>query len=117
MKKLVIGLVLAGVGTLGVAPAYADTVVNGPQWCRDNNQGRNEIPGFAVGSNPPIPVCYPPNEVPGLFYIHGMPTGSHPVDPANLMGDWAIPDPKPPAPYMWQKDPGVWQGPCPPTCP
>ncbi|PEG38384.1 hypothetical protein CQY20_13130 [Mycolicibacterium agri] len=20
-------------------------------------------------------------------------------------------------PYMWQKDPGVWQGPCPPTCP
>lgn len=29
----------------------------------------------------------------------------------------SAPPPSTPAPYMWQKDPGVWQGPCPPTCP
>ena len=69
------------------------------------------VPGLFIAAPPSIPRI-----------MAELRPGSHSTDPANAWADWVIPDgsqpaPRGPKPYMWQKDPGAWQGPCPPTCP
>lgn len=70
------------------------------------------IPGLFIAAPPTIPRI-----------MERLRPGSYSTDAGDAWADWVIPDgsvPAPPQgriPYMWQKNPGAWQGPCPPTCP
>lgn len=128
MSKLAV-LVTATVAALAVAPtAHADVTWTVQQICATKSPGT--VPMTIVGS--PEITCAKPESLPGLFIAAPMTIprimadfrpGSYSTDPANVWADWVIPDgsvpvarPSMPAPYMWQTEPGVWQGPCPPTC-
>lgn len=120
---------------LALAPvAHADYTWTVHQICSEHGQNLVPMPIFAS----PEVTCADPaywratGTVPGLFIaapqsipriMAQLRPGSYSTNPGNGWADWVIPDgsqpapPKGPEPYMWQKDPGVWQGPCPPTCP
>lgn len=116
------------------SPAHADSTATVQQICAEAGAG---LVPMVVAASAEL-TCGDPaywrrtGTIPGLFISAPPPLsqtatrlhqGAYPVDTANPWSDWVIPtgsEPAPPtgpAPYMWQTDPGVWQGPCPPTCP
>lgn len=132
--KLVAGATSA-IALLALAPiAHADNSWTVQQIC--DAKGPNLV-AMQIFASPEVTCADPAywaktGTVPGLF-IAAPPSiprimellrpGSYSTDPGNGWADWMIPDgsqpapPRGPEPYMWQTDPGAWQGPCPPTCP
>lgn len=134
MFKSIGTAVVISASVLALAPsAQADTTLTGQQIC---SEAGNLAPMTVVAS--PELTCGDPaywqstGTVPGLFIAAppplsktatGLHQGAYSTDAANPWADWVVPagsqpaPPKGPEPYMWQTDPGAWQGPCPPTCP
>jgi hypothetical protein len=113
---------------VALAPTvHADTTMTAADICNAVKPGY--VPVIPVAQN--FGACAASPAMAGVFYMpttikgwmDGHRHGSYPVDPGNPFSDWIVPagagaaPPGSDPPYMWQKDPGVWQGPCPPICP
>ena len=124
MIARICGVALIGAAVALAPPATADTTMTAAEICAKFSPGSYPVVNYNQGACGRGPA-------PGLFtslpWIRGFMDdnfhGAYPVDPNIPFSDWIIPSgvaegtSKPEEGYMWQTDPGVWQGPCPPTCP